>query len=534
MNNEMKICSRCNTIAPMANDTCTECHIPLGTMVGLDHFIDNQFPTEDGLYLIDGTIIGERYQISGFIGKGHRWKIYSANDLHQSKQVALKIKTIGAGIDENYTISSLRHHYPKIEDTSHVIQIFDFQLVPWQGAILMVVSMEIADGGTFEEWLKSHRNNHQTRLTVGLDLFTQACEGFSALHQAGIIPQIVMPENLWLVNQRIKVTDYLPFTTEPTVFNEKEDINTRFGAPTYMSPEQFFASGSAHIDKRSNVYSLGIILFELIEPQGVPPFSGTYDRLREMHIKMLLAVSPGVNKKLQNIIYRCLEKDPARRYQTVDKLIADIKTIADNGPDLVQLGEKVGNHESNKLKKLWEKARQCYTMGDFKKTTAIIKEILVAEPNHGPALELKAKLHDRFIQVQKIYNEISLNIDKDLNAATGLLEDAVNLYPNHPAGYEVQTRLSYRLSSYRRAMEEGYDALKKADWERALAWFKNAFDMNPGEINLISLTDRLSEIVALRKQIKSALQQGDINRAQHLAYLVDMETENLPTNCHSS
>ena len=100
MNNEMKICLRCNTIAPMANDTCTQCHIPLGTMVGLDHFIDNQFPTQDGLYMIDGTIIGERYQISGFIGKGHRWKIYSAKDLHQSKPVALKIKTVGAGIDQ--------------------------------------------------------------------------------------------------------------------------------------------------------------------------------------------------------------------------------------------------------------------------------------------------------------------------------------------------------------------------------------------------------------------------------------------------
>jgi serine/threonine-protein kinase len=502
-------------------------------MVGLDHYINSQFPIEDGLYLIDGTIIGERYQISGFIGKGYHWKVYSAIDLHRTKKVALKIKLIDAGEYENDTLSSFNHHYKRIENTSHVIQIFDSQLVPWQGTKLMVVSMELADGGTFEDWLKSYRNKYQTRMTIGLDLFIQACEGFSALHQADIIPQIVAPKNLLLVNQGIKVTDYLTFITEPSILCGNGAVTNKFTksplVPIYMSPEQFVASDPADIDERSNVYSLGIILFELLDPQGQSPFSGSYDRLREMHIEGLPVVSPDMDEKFLNIISRCLVKDPADRYQTANELIAELNVILDQGSDSNQLGETVDSHKSSSVNDLWEQARECYTMGDFIKTTAIIEEVLVVEPNHSPALGLKSELHERFIQTQSIYNEVALNIDRDLETATGLLEKAVNLYPNHPAGYEVQTKLSYRLSIYRRSMEEGYDALKRADWETALAWFQNAIEMNPGEINLISLTDRLSEIVALRKQIKSALQQGDINRAQHLAYLVDIETENLPT-----
>jgi len=537
VNHELQICLRCNAMIPRGKKACPKCHMTFEPVVGPDHFINNRFPIDDGLYLLDGTLIGERYQIAGFLGKGRHGKVYLANDLLHSRQVVLKIKVVVPGEYDSRALPNENHPFQRIEDTSHVIRIFDSRFVPWEGAKLMVVSMEHADGGTFRAWLKSHQDKPKIRATTGLEVFKQACKGFAALHQADIVHCNVTPENLLFVNGRLKVTDYFPVTIRTVKMEDNGNFNINFeslpGRPVYMSPEQFIASDPEKIDKRSDIYSLGMILFELLDPKGQPPFSGNYARLRELHLEVRPSIDPGVDEELKAIISRCLAKDPGRRYQAVDDLIADLTVTPHKGSASTQSQETVDNHKLTSLEGLWDRARHCYTQGDFKETAVILDEILSVEPTYDSARELKTELQHRFVQAQKIYHEITLNIEINLDAAPALLKEAATLYPNHPEGYEIQTKLEYRLSCYRRAMEEGSHALQRAHLETALAWFRSAFEMNPGDQSLKSLIGPLTEIEMLRKQINLALQQGDLDRARYLAHLIDIETEEILPNLSS-
>jgi len=239
------------------------------------------------------------------------------------------------------------------------------------------------------------------------------------------------------------------------------------------------------------------------------------------------SIDPRVDEELKAIINRCLAKDPGRRYQAVDDLIADLTVTLHKGSDSTQSQETLDNLNLTSLEDLWERVRHCYTQGDFKKTSGLLEEVLGVEPNHDSARELKTELQLRFVQAQKIYHEISMNLENNLDATPALLKEAATLYPNHPDGYETQTKMKYRLNCYRRAMEEGSHALQRSQWETALTWFRSAFEMNPGDHNLRSLIEPLTEIETLRKQINLALQQGDLDQARYLAHIVDIETETL-------
>lgn len=528
MSRELQICLRCRAIISKRDKVCPQCHMACEPIVDHDYFLNSRLPSDEGLYLLDGTVIDERYQIESLIGKGCHGKVYLASDLLQASQVVLKINMVDPNNDDLKKFSNEHHPHQRIQDTSHVIQIFDLQILKWEGATLMVVSMEYANGGTFRTWLNSHQNNPKLRATTGLEVFRKICKGFAALHQADIIHGNVKPENLMFVDNCIKVTDYLQMGCRIEKVRGTENTDNYSGsprgAPIYMSPEQFIASGPEKIDMRSDIYSLGVILFELVDPHGRPPFYGSSSQLQELHLEALPSIEPGVDENLKTAINHCLAKNPDLRYHSVDELLSDLNETP-QGKSASGQDPKTDNTSSPEG--LWASACHFFGQGYFKKATGIVEEILKIAPNHHPAKGLKTELQLRFAQAQRVYGEIALNLENNLDAAASLLKEAASLYPNHPAGYDIQSKLAYRLSYYRHAMEEGCLALKKHRWDTALAWFRSALETHPGDHNLASLTEQLAKVEALRKGINSALRKGDLNRARYLARLVDIETEEL-------
>ena len=157
---------------------------------------------------------------------------------------------------------------------------------------------------------------------LAVDYILQACEALSEAHSLGIVHRDIKPSNLFVAarpdgTQMLKVLDF-GISRAPLGGGRLTSHDTVLGTPVYMAPEQMKAARLA--DARSDVWSLGAVLYELIE--GLVPFDG--DSFPELCLRiamdppmpMLAAVPPG----LERAIGRCLAKDPADRWQTVAEL----------------------------------------------------------------------------------------------------------------------------------------------------------------------------------------------------------------------
>src|SRR4051812_19290803 len=164
----------------------------------------------------------------------------------------------------------------------------------------------------------------RAQLTVGVvvDLVLQACEALAEAHSLGIIHRDIKPANFFITRGAdgaplLKVLDF-GISKTPVTGTNLTATQSVMGTPAYMSPEQM--RSSRDVDNRSDIWALGVVLYELL--QGAPPFGG--DTFSSMVIKVVTEALPPLRVPLPgdlaNIVYRCLEKDPARRFQNVAEL----------------------------------------------------------------------------------------------------------------------------------------------------------------------------------------------------------------------
>jgi tetratricopeptide (TPR) repeat protein len=289
-----------------------------------------------------------------------------------------------------------------------------------------------------------------------------------------------------------------------------------------MSPE--FINGNPNaLDGRADIYSLGVILYELLNPKGQPPFWGPYNRIEELHMRAPVPQLLDAGEKLSGVIARCLEKNPAHRYQSVEELLDDLG----ERPDSVSL-EASTEETASELEEIWEKASLSFSQRDFKEATRLMEEVLEADPNHPGAQSLKEELSARFNQAEQFYREIDRSLEVgDLSDLTGFLKEAVELYPDHPAGRLVQAKLGARVRRYVNAMEEGMKAFKEEHWESALECFRQAIELHSGATNLKQIIEFLTEVEDRRREIDQALSLRDFKEALRLARAIDQRVEEL-------
>jgi serine/threonine protein kinase len=155
---------------------------------------------EPGQKLFNG-----RYTIIKLIGKGS-CKVFLAEDSQRSGPVALKVIPL---VFENQAIQLKRRFesWRKVEDYSHVNRLYDIHIIPYEGVVLLLVSTEYADGGTFQQWLIQNKDNACKRQTEGLFYLKQAFCGVESLHAAGLVHCSLRPEKLAFVDGILKVMD---------------------------------------------------------------------------------------------------------------------------------------------------------------------------------------------------------------------------------------------------------------------------------------------------------------------------------------
>ncbi|MEM9257974.1 MAG: serine/threonine-protein kinase, partial [Pseudomonadota bacterium] len=238
------------------------------------------------------------------LGRGGTAVVYLALQEQLKREVAVKVlrppdnddgSITERFLNEARTIGRLQH--------PNIVSIFDFG--------------ETADGGLFYSMpnlpkaLVDFTYESDAQLS---EILLQVCDGLSYAHRQGIVHRDIKPENL-LVDQRgnVQIADFgIAFSTRSVASRVTREGHT-IGSSHHMSPEQ--ARGKP-VDPRSDVYSLGVVLFEMLT--GEPPFHGPDDvSILVAHVSDPVPALPNSHRRWQRIVNRALQKKPQDRYQTV-------------------------------------------------------------------------------------------------------------------------------------------------------------------------------------------------------------------------
>src|SRR5690349_15668982 len=243
--------------------------------------------------------------------------VYAATHLQLGQRVALKFLRPDQTKDAEIIERFLREARAVVRLRSeHVCRVVD---VGSEGETPFIV-MEHLDGHDLATVIKQ---GGAVRPTIAVDYVVQACLGLAEAHAAGIVHRDLKPSNLFLTRRPegtplVKVMDFGIAKAGGRMDARLTDSAAIMGSPSYMAPEQL--KSARDVDARADVWSLGVVLFELVTARR--PFDG--DTVADIAAKVTLdppAPLPlNLPRGFAELVLRCLEKDPARRYPTVGAL----------------------------------------------------------------------------------------------------------------------------------------------------------------------------------------------------------------------
>jgi serine/threonine-protein kinase len=262
----------------------------------------------------------KRYVIRRKLGSGGMADVYLAEDQELGRRVALKLLNDRHAADDQF-VERFRREAQSAAGLSHpnIVSIFDRGLA--EGTYY--IAMEFLDGRTLKELLI---RNGPTPIPIAIDYARQILGALSFAHRNGIIHRDIKPHNIVVGSDgRLKVTDFGIARSGASQMTEAGSI---VGTAQYLSPEQ---ARGARVDPRSDLYSLGIVLYEMLT--GRVPFTG--DTAVEIAMKHLSEVPeppsklrPEVPHDLDAVVMRALAKEPERRYGSAEEMDADLARVA--------------------------------------------------------------------------------------------------------------------------------------------------------------------------------------------------------------
>lgn len=263
-----------------------------------------------------GMMIGDRYEILEKIGTGGMSDVYKAKDHKLNRFIAVKVLKQEFSENANF-VSKFRIEAQAAAGLMHpnIVNVYD---VGEEDGIYYIV-MELVEGITLKKYIEK-----KARLSVkeAVSIAIQVSMGIEAAHNNHIIHRDIKPQNIMISKEgKVKVTDFgiAKAATSNTI------TSNVMGSVHYTSPEQ---ARGGYSDERSDIYSLGITIFEMLT--GRVPFNGeTTVAIAIKHIQEDLPSPrdfvPEIPVSVEQIVFKCCQKSPDRRYQSMGELITDLK-----------------------------------------------------------------------------------------------------------------------------------------------------------------------------------------------------------------
>jgi serine/threonine-protein kinase len=317
-------CPRCDTDNAPDSKFCRECATPLPSAAKTAAPLTKTLETpKEELYT--GAVFAGRYQIIEELGTGGMGKVYRAVDKKLNEEVALKLIKPEIASDSK-TLERFSQELRIARKIVHKNVGRMYELM--EDGQAHFITMEFISGQDLRGLI---RQSGQLAAGTAVSIAKQLCEGLSEAHRLRVVHRDLKPSNIMIDREgQARIMDFgiarslkgKGITGEGVVI----------GTPEYMSPEQVEGKEA---DQRSDIYSLGIILYEMVTGrvpfEGDTPFSVAYKHKHEAPEEPR-KFNPQLPDALNRVILRCMEKNREKRFQTAQELLADLEKIERRAP----------------------------------------------------------------------------------------------------------------------------------------------------------------------------------------------------------
>ena len=330
-------CSKCGAENPSDAARCTVCRNDLSdvnltaarpgtgsspvsfelvqpTVVGA---ASGERPIHHSRGITEGSDLGDRYHVVQRLGEGGMGEVYLVRDRELDRDIALKV--IRLDLSSNPAIlERFKREIQLSSNVTHknVLRVYDLG----EAGGVKFLTMQYVDG---QDLATVMRREGRLPLPRVVDIFRQICEGLQAAHEQGVIHRDLKPQNILIDSRgRVLIADF--GLAKSVALGTLTEAGKVIGTPHYMSPEQ--VKGIA-LDHRSDIYSLGIILYEMLT--GSLPFTGSsaYEVMIQRTTRTPRPASdhnPKIPKYLLKILDRCLQPQPELRYNSTAEILRDL------------------------------------------------------------------------------------------------------------------------------------------------------------------------------------------------------------------
>lgn len=271
--------------------------------------------------LVPGYVLGGRFEIQRVIGSGGMGLVFQAHDRELDELVALKVLKPDMISSDPSLLERFKQEIRVARRVTHRNVVRTYDIGDMEG--IKFISMEYIQGMTLKQLI---RKRGALPIGVGVRIAKQTASGLAAAHHQGVVHRDIKPQNIILTPaSEVKIMDF--GIARPVDKGGMTETGLIIGTPDYMSPEQ--VQGKKDLDHRSDIYSMGVVLYEIFT--GILPFAGESSIAVAMkHVQEDPApprsINQNISSALELIIVRCMRKDPAKRYQKVEDLLADLVT----------------------------------------------------------------------------------------------------------------------------------------------------------------------------------------------------------------
>jgi len=322
-----KKCPKCQSDNPDSATFCADCGTQLPSLEDIEVTETMETPKEE---ITTGSTFAGRYQIIEELGKGGMGRVYRALDKELNEEVAIKLIKPEIAKDKK-TIERFKNELKFARKISHRNVGRMYELMEDKGSHF--ITMEYVPGQDLRGLI---RQTGQLTTGKAIAIAKEICDGLGEAHHHGVIHRDLKPSNIIIdKNGNARILDFgIARSIEGRAIT---GAGVMIGTPEYMSPEQVEGKEA---DQRSDIYSLGIILYEMVT--GKVPFEG--DTPFSVGVKQKIEapqnpkeINSQIPDSLNRVILRCLEKDKKYRYQSPEEVRSELSQIEKGIPTIAKI-----------------------------------------------------------------------------------------------------------------------------------------------------------------------------------------------------
>ena len=444
-----------------------------------------------------------KYEIKSEIGSGAMGIVYLAEDPKLGRPVALKTTT--AEVAGNPEL--LKRFYREAQAAAklchpNIVTIYEID----EANGIPFIAMEFLEGVNLQKVVAERR---ELLIPRKLQIMIDACKGLGYAHQHGVVHRDIKPGNIMLAdNGQVKIVDFGIARIGVSSMTRTGEV---LGTVMYMSPEQ--VQGQT-VDTRSDLFSLGVVLFELLTYQS--PFPGS--DVPSILYKILNELPEPVGKyigqcppQLQQIVERALAKDRETRYQSAEDMAFELQRLADN-------------MRRSSVSAYLEQGQRSFEAGDFTIAKQSLQKVLEIDSSHELAQNLLTQVRE-LIQSRQRAQKIEQNVQRAKEAqeaeqydeAVVLLEEALRLGPANQEAARLKVQVVQqreRAEKIRRHIEMAEKLAAQGDFRRAKIEVEAVVAIDPGNGTAHLMMDWIVKELAEQERQRQVQQYLEGARAQ--------------------